>query len=72
MATCLVRGLNFGALANSIAPLLSSNAVHFMILSQDGTSITSPMYFNKCVIGGFSLKSADKATHSSSEEDEAI
>ena len=69
---CLVLGLIFVALANSIAPLLSSNAVHFMILMQNGTSITAPISFYKCMIGAVSLKDADKAMCSTSAADKAI
>ena len=72
MAMCFALGVIFGVLVNLIAPLLSSNAVHFMILSQNGMSITAHVSFMKCDVGIVSLNAVDKAMHSTSAVDEEI
>ena len=72
MAMCLVRGLIFGALANSIEPLLSSNTVHFMIPSQDGMSITAPISVRKCIVGIVSHNAVDKDMRFVSAVDKSI
>ena len=43
-----------------------------MILSQDGTSITAPISFRKCVVGAVSLKATDNTMCSASAVDKSI
>ena len=72
MAVFFVRGLIFGALANSIVPMLYSNTVNFMISSQNGMSITAPISCRIFFIGIVSLNAVGNAMCSTSAVDKEI
>ena len=70
--TFFVRGRIFGALANSIAPLLSSNTLHFTLERFDSVFNVFSNCYICSVVGMISLISCDRAMYSDSVVDKEI
>ena len=68
----LGRGPIFGTSANSKAPLLSSNASHFIMFVASFDSIAAIIFFNRRTIGIVSRKEVDNTTCSASSVDVTI
>lgn len=72
MAICFFLGPIFSVLANSIAPLLCSNKMYFVVLLHYSVSIAMLISLNKRIIRIVSHNDMDKAKYSASDVERAI
>src|SRR5687768_17412391 len=73
MAICLVCGRNFGALASSRAPLLSSNTLHLTEGTRDGRRMPQLLSSSKsCMTKMTSQRAVERAMYSASVIERAM